>query len=384
MGESLAPSDSQVPPDEKGKIVIRNGGGNIPKLNKEFRNSFDKLGLDDKSSRAKSGAQKLGVKPFAKPHGCGDLNNDDDDDDDGGFRVTAAKRPNTLCPGFPFSTTAATPIRRSSSSYISSGVSCMTPVNSCAQPFRNGSLFRRPTSLYSHASPAIVPAQSHFRSVPNTPIQSNIPRKITPYGSGYQTWNHNQELPKRPASFCGIGSPGNSYTWSSSVRNGPRRPLSLGSAVISSSSTFNSDHKSLPSSVSDYLLTSSQTTKKTEILSSAQRRLSLPSAQAQLRPKLSPTVQGITFRPFTCGISPNGTPIFLGCTHLHPSPSASKPRVVTPTTSQAIQQLLLHSRNGYQSPDDKIALFFEILDSQERFAKVKFELDYKYKFLKGG
>lgn len=356
MGEALAPTTNHIPSEEKDKVVLRNGVG---RRNKEFRNSFKKLEITKRLKEPKVQVNNV--------NGGGD---DDEDDDDGGFRSAAAKRPNSMCVGVAAlnSSTNTTP-RRSASCYISSGISCMTPTSTSSQNvIRNGTLPRRPTSLYSNSTQKIVPNFS-FPSTPIAPKQTCLSTKPI-QSSGYQTWNHNQNSMRRPASFC--GSPGNSYTWTSNVKNGSRRPLSVGPAVLNTPS--DAGYRSLPSSVSDYLLSSSQSSKpsKTEYLSSLQhRRLSLPSAQAQLRTKASPTLHGLSFRPFTCGLSPNGTPIFLGCTHLHSSPSPSKPRAMTPTTSQAIQQLLLHSRNGFRSPDDKMALFFEILDSQERFAKVK-------------
>ena len=39
-------------------------------------------------------------------------------------------------------------------------------------------------------------------------------------------------------------------------------------------------------------------------------------------------------------------------------------------TAQGIQQLLAHPKNGFKIVDEKLSLFIEILDTQERFAKV--------------
>lgn len=387
MGESLAPSVNQILPDEKDKVVIRNGGEHIPRASQEItnfiRNSVNRLSLNDKprgitkSSSVnqnlatgapvpKSSSHADGLSVIAEPE-----------------RATAAQRPNTLGTGSGFTLytppappPTTTPLRRPVSAYLSSGISCMVPAGSTsATLLRTGTLPRRPTSLYSDKPPKqLVPNVQTIRgsSVPSTPNQPVAPqqRKL-----GSNTWTASQQQSRRPTSFSGASNgPGNFHTWNS-VGNNPRRPHSIVGPLTSlaPSSPSDSGYRSLPSSASDYQVTSSsQIAQKTDSSTNAQRRLSLPSAQAQLRPKPSPTFHGLPFRPFTCGVSPSGTPIFLGCTHLHPSPGTNKPRVITPTTRQAIQQFLLHPRNGFRSPDDKIALFFEILDSQERFAKVIF------------
>ncbi|XP_023317419.1 uncharacterized protein LOC111694250 [Trichogramma pretiosum] len=101
-------------------------------------------------------------------------------------------------------------------------------------------------------------------------------------------------------------------------------------------------------------------------------------------PRPSPTFHGLPFKPFNCGVSPNGNPLFLGCTHLHGSSSGnvsstgSSTRISTPastptsllSTAQVIQQLLNAHKNGFKIDEDKLKLFIEILDTQERFAKV--------------
>lgn len=192
-----------------------------------------------------------------------------------------------------------------------------------------------------------------------------------------------------------LTNPGNCNTWTpgSSLR---QRPHSIAStpqgAPLPPASPSDSGYRSLPSASSDYQLlkSPSQTLQHNQQQSqqqsqSAVRRLSLPSAQTLLRtngPRPSPTFHGQPFRPFTCGVSPNGNPIFLGCTHLHGSNStgnvvgSGKPStpITSPanalSTSQAIQQLLAQPRNGFKIVDDKVSLFIEILDTQERFAKV--------------
>ena len=400
MCESLDPSDNRIPSsnDSSGKVVFRKlerdgnsvgiGSRVVSSSERDLENCFDGLQINGNSSSSSSSIRekindnndKINASSYVKPTNPFDTTNERIKMS---AAVASAKRPNTLCTGF--SPLSVPPVRRRpASSYISSGISCMTPVSTTLSSYKNEKFYQRPTSLYSSATPKIVTTnhQGNFRSVQNTPTtpqKYNAPRKLSLYSSGFQTWNHNPESNNRPASFCGSVSSGNFYTWSSSSSSknfGPKRPRSFGPDSLGSISTTNNGPKSLPSSISDYMLLSSK--KKTDPFHpptpsplSAQRRLSLPSAQAQLRPKFNSAIHGLPFRPFTCGVSPNGTPIFLGCTHLHPSPSPVKPRAVTPTTSQAIQQLLLQSRNGYQSPDDKMSLFFEILDSQERFVKVK-------------
>lgn len=199
-----------------------------------------------------------------------------------------------------------------------------------------------------------------------------------------------------------LTNPGNSNTWTpgASLR---ARPHSIASTPQGNgtppggvaASPSDSGYRSLPSASSDYQLMSKspslQQTQAAAAAQSATRRLSLPSAQSLLRatgPRPSPTFHGLPFKPFTCGVSPNGNPIFLGCTHLHGSTgntnstasSTGSLRTGTPATSpatsvfntaQAIQQLLAqHPKNGFKIVDDKLSLFIEILDTQERFAKV--------------
>ncbi|XP_026673768.1 trithorax group protein osa-like [Ceratina calcarata] len=193
-----------------------------------------------------------------------------------------------------------------------------------------------------------------------------------------------------------LTNPGNSNTWTpgAGLRS---RPHSIAStpqtAPMPPASPSDSGYRSLPSAASDYQILKSpsrsqqqtQQGQQQQNQTTATRRLSLPSAQSLLRanaPRPSPTFHGLPFRPFNCGVSPNGNPIFLGCTHLHNSSSggtgsSTGTRTSTPatspatplTTSQAIQQLLAQPRNGFKIVDDKVSLFIEILDTQERFAK---------------
>lgn len=138
-------------------------------------------------------------------------------------------------------------------------------------------------------------------------------------------------------------------------------------------SPSDSGYRSLPTSASEH-----QLKQLPDKLSDNSRRNSLPgSAQTLLRPpKPSPTFHGLPFRPFTCGVSPNGTPLFLGCTHPvggHNNTSASTPSTPASTPSSityAVQQLMLQPRNGFNILDDRMSLFIDILDTQERFAQV--------------
>lgn len=171
---------------------------------------------------------------------------------------------------------------------------------------------------------------------------------------------------------------GSSYTWSSS--NSQQRRVATTAApptlVPVTLSPSDSGYRSLPPATSTSPLVTH---------SSATRRLSLPSTSAQVAlglqtPRPSPTFHGLPFlpvRPLTCGLSPNGNPIFLGCTHLHTpnsksnTPTTTSSNTVT-STAQALQQLLLQPpRNGFRTLDDKVNLFLEILDTQERFEQVR-------------
>ncbi|EZA55383.1 Dystrophin, isoform D [Ooceraea biroi] len=120
-----------------------------------------------------------------------------------------------------------------------------------------------------------------------------------------------------------LANPGNSNTWTPGAALRPR-PHSIATtpqgAPMPPASPSDSGYRSLPSAASDY-----------QILKS-------PSSNS-------------------------------GSTGTRSSTPATSP--ATPlTTSQAIQQLLAQPRNGFKIMDDKVSLFIEILDTQERFAKV--------------
>lgn len=286
--------------------------------------------------------------------------------------------------------------------------------------FQQQRLPRRPHSIASTpvAGPGTpVPAppvgNGALPRTPGEPIQwgptgmvlhQPIPRR--PYSS---TMPHPQ--PPTPTSqspgLSILANPGNSNTWTPggslrprphSMAAAPQQQQNTGTTTTlppPAASPSDSGYRSLPSATSDYQILKSpnvqanggQQQKANGVGSSASRRLSLPSAQSLLRangPKPSPTFHGSPFRPFTCGVSSNGNPIFLGCTHLHGTSASTGNIARTPTpastpsipltTSQAIQQLLGQPRNGFKIADDKVALFMEILDTQERIAQVSWEV----------
>lgn len=241
-----------------------------------------------------------------------------------------------------------------------------------------------PGVLQSPASGPNNNNNNNSTTTPGQPIQwgasglvlhQPVPRRVFPA-------SQSQPQPPTPTtSLTPIGNPGNSNTWTAGCSR--PRPHSIATTPQTTSamppaSPSDSGYRSLPPSASsDYQLLKSPSVQTQALQAhSAVRRLSLPSAQTLLRvsaPKPSPTFHGLPFRPFTCGLSPNGNPIFLGCTHLHGPGRVATP-ITSPakslTTSQAIQQLLAQPRNGFKIVDDKVSLFIEILDTQERFAKV--------------
>jgi hypothetical protein len=274
---------------------------------------------------------------------------------------------------------------------------------------------RRPHSIVT-SSPITPPAPPVPVSKTGSSPQQHIPRRslipnstsapILPSAACSPTTKlggpMHQPSPRRPQSVVVTASPsaaphpptttttsvpvitaGSSHTWSSS--SAQQRRVATTSATQTSVavtlSPSDSGYRSLPPANSDYqILNCSQANH-----SSAARRLSLPSTSAQVAlglqaPRPSPTFHGLPFlpvKPLTCGFSPNGNPIFLGCTHLHTPNSKSNTPTTTPSktvtsTAQALQQLLLaQPRNGFRSLDDKVRLFLEILDTQERFEQVR-------------
>jgi hypothetical protein len=264
----------------------------------------------------------------------------------------------------------------------------ITPPTPSAPTTRSGSspqqqVPRRPLIPNSNSVPTLPSGTSSPTAKLSNSIQQPTPRRpqsvvVTPSSSA--TLPHFTTATPSCVSMITTGS---SHTWSSS--NGQQRRVSTTAATPTSVPTTlspsDSGYRSLPPATSDYqILNSSHVTH-----SSATRRLSLPSTSAQVAlglhtPRPSPTFHGLPFlpvRPLTCGLSPNGNPIFLGCTHLHTPNSKSNTPATTPSntvasTAQALQQLLLQQpRNGFRTLDDKVNLFLEILDTQERFEQVR-------------
>lgn len=242
---------------------------------------------------------------------------------------------------------------------------------------------RRPLIPNSTSVPILPSATSSPTAKLGGPVHQPGPRRpqsvvVTPCSS--TTLLHDTTA---TSSSIPVITAGSSHTWSSS--SAQQRRIATTSATQTSVATTlspsDSGYRSLPPTNSDYqVLNCSQVAH-----SSATRRLSLPSTSAQVAlglqaPRPSPTFHGLPFlpvKPLTCGFSPNGNPIFLGCTHLHTPNSKSNTPATTPSktmtsTAQALHQLLLQQpRNGFRSLDDKVRLFLEILDTQERFEQVR-------------
>ncbi|OXU21137.1 hypothetical protein TSAR_005183 [Trichomalopsis sarcophagae] len=306
------------------------------------------------------------------------------------------RRPHSIAAA-PVSTTCSSSASSSTSS-VSSAASSSAPAPSAAAaaaaatngPANPASTARTPGEPIQWGASGMVLHQPVARRA----YASTLPHPHSPTPSHAGT--------QGPTVLSALTNPGNSNTWApgASLR---ARPHSIASTPQGNgtspggvaASPSDSGYRSLPSASSDYQLMSKspslQQTQAAAAAQSATRRLSLPSAQSLLRataPRPSPTFHGLPFKPFTCGVSPNGNPIFLGCTHLHGSTgntnstasSTGSLRTGTPATSpatsvfntaQAIQQLLAqHPKNGFKIVDDKLSLFIEILDTQERFAKV--------------
>lgn len=242
---------------------------------------------------------------------------------------------------------------------------------------------RRPLIPSSSSVPILPSATSSPKAKLGNSMQQHTPRRpqsvvVTPSSSA--TLPH---VTTATPSCVSMITTGSSHTWSSS-NNQQRRVATTAATPTSVPVTLSpsdSGYRSLPPATSDYqILNSSHVTHN-----STTRRLSLPSTSAQVAlglqtPRPSPTFHGLPFlpvRPLTCGLSPNGNPIFLGCTHLHTPNSKTNTPATTPSntvasTAQALQQLLLqHPRNGFRTLDDKVNLFLEILDTQERFEQVR-------------
>ncbi|KAJ9573775.1 hypothetical protein L9F63_008858 [Diploptera punctata] len=232
------------------------------------------------------------------------------------------------------------------------------------------------------SSPAAQASGSTSTTSPPSTAPPRRPHSMVANPSSSATLPHTTTT----TSTTSVNGAGSSHTWSSS--NSQRRPhtVSTTSATPTSVSVTlspsDSGYRSLPPATSDYQILATSTSNQQQP-NIAARRLSLPATSAQVAlglqgPRPSPTFHGLPFlplRPFTCGLSPSGNPIFLGCTHLHTPNSKSNTPATTPvknaSAAQALQQLLLQQpRNGFRSLDDKVNLFLEIMDTQERFEQV--------------
>lgn len=233
---------------------------------------------------------------------------------------------------------------------------------------------------YGLVSSATVPSglgsgswsTSHQPQIVSTPVVHSSSQQVSwnPPSSGYS-----QNSLRRPHSiatstpeydtYLGVKYPSSSAGWSSSNGQSSSRrhtniPTSYSVPVTTSGALSPSDsgYRSLPSSSSDYQLfknpvvTTSQPVFTTSSLPLPGRRLSLPTtSQNPIRastPRPSPTFHGQPFRP----TSVNGSPYCSNAARV------------------ALQMLMSQPRNGFVLGEDKIALLLDILDTQERFAKV--------------
>lgn len=301
----------------------------------------------------------------------------------------------------PPATNAQPPIRRPNS--IAATPPGTNSANTNGIPFKAVNGFPH----WSGQKPPIVARRPH--SVATTPI-NGVPNanELSPRNNPWNGLHH--PLPRRPHSIAvseaeGDGcwtpprippiqhpiarrpSPASQQPYppfTSTTLNWPqqsRRPHSITSTnlnplAVTSASPSDSGYRSLPSSQSDYQV---QASSANGLPPNDPRRL-VGSALAQLRP--SPTFHGLPFKPFTCGVSTNGVPLFLGCTHAHgsrtgtPATTPSKTASSTPSSiREAVQHLLSQPRNGFKIMDDKVSLFIDIMDAQERFSQV-----YRFRF----
>ncbi|XP_054271023.1 dystrophin isoform X2 [Macrosteles quadrilineatus] len=221
-------------------------------------------------------------------------------------------------------------------------------------PSHPGTRAVRPYGLVSSATvpSGLGSSLSHQPQIVSTPVV---------HSSREMSWNPPSSSAKRPHSIA-TSTPEYDYLRSSSYnpQGSFRRhniPTSHTVPVTTSAALSPSDsgYRSLPSSSSDYQLyknapTSAPPAHSTSSLPLPNRRLSLPtSSQNHIRastPRPSPTFHGQPFRP----TSLNGYP-------------------ATNAARQALQILFNQNRNGFVLGDDKVALLFDILDTQERFAK---------------
>lgn len=146
-------------------------------------------------------------------------------------------------------------------------------------------------------------------------------------------------------------------------------------------SPSDSGYRSLPSSTSDYQIIKSpaappivaKSNSNTTSVTNSPRRKSLPASVQSTPLQPTPTTPRVTVnslppRPASCHSG-----LFLGCTHpLRPGTPGHPPATISNATAAALQQLLLQTpKNGFKSIDEKVNLFLDILDSQERFEQVQ-------------
>lgn len=197
-------------------------------------------------------------------------------------------------------------------------------------------------------SPVRLPPLQHPVARRPPPMVLQYPNFTTPN----TTWGNGS--PRRPTSITSV----------------PANNLNLTTTAIASPS--DSGYRSLPSSQSDYQVHNA--TLVNGLPPHDPRRLAV-SVHSQMRP--SPTFHGTPFKPFTCGSATTGAPLFLGCTHAHgsktgtPATTPSKTASSTPSSiREAVQHLLMQPRNGFNIMDDRMSIFIDILDAQERFSQV--------------
>lgn len=289
----------------------------------------------------------------------------------------------------PASSTVQAPIRRPHSIAATPTTPLMT-TNSNSSPFKmNGMppwpvpqkppiVARRPHSVATTPLNGNTFTDSVIKTVPWNGIQQPVPRRphsiaVTESG-GENGWpNHipplQHPIARRPPPVSFQYSVPNT-SWNSTM---PRRPYSIASSNSANSLTAPSEsgYRSITSSQSDYQVTKAPIANG---LPPHDPRRLLGSAHSQLKP--SQTFHGLPFKPFNCGAS-NGLPLFLGCTHPHgsrsgtPATTPSKTAGSTPSSiREAVQHLLAQPRNGFKIMDDKMSLFIDIMDAQERFSQV--------------
>ncbi|KAK9498894.1 hypothetical protein O3M35_003445 [Rhynocoris fuscipes] len=217
-----------------------------------------------------------------------------------------------------------------------------------------------PTPIASRDAPRIITPVYHQPQTVTTPVvrpggqmSRNPPGRPHSLAGTLELARLIEQSPKqRPHSIIGIDT----QSWSP-IQNRI-------TPTTSATSPSDSGYRSLPSATSDYQLKSPSTTAAGTVQSStfnslplnSSRRLSLPNtARSTTTPRPSPTFHGLPFRPAGC-TTPNLMIL---------APTTPRAPANTPTKAQ-----FAHNSRALNSLDDKLALLFDILDTQERFAKV--------------